>query len=141
MIEFVNADICDWQDLRNVRAHELYQLKTKKILIAYPIFMHLTLIFQPPVMRHIGRALRNTTTWKVFASCSNTRDWIKLWEQDKRFVVLLICSGLLLIIVLYRMQSWWEANIVECNKCPVILCGSRSGHTLYLFKRKSDATL
>lgn len=36
--------------------------------------------FVPPVMRHIGGALRNTREWRVFASCSDMRDWAKLWE-------------------------------------------------------------
>lgn len=70
-------------------------------------------------MRSIGRALYKTPEWRVLASCSDMRDWTKLWEDSGE----------------EQMRDWWHQNVAQIDKCPVVLCGSHAGHTLFLLKQ------
>lgn len=42
--------------------------------------------FPPDVLRHVGWALRRTPSWQVFASCSDQRDWLRLWQSSTRYL-------------------------------------------------------
>ena len=136
VIEFVNADICDWQDLHNVRARDVPN--ETNIYRSIPIFMHLTLIFHQPscgTLAELCVTQRHGRCFLVVATCAIGASY---WNRTKGS---LNCSDYCTDIATDSMQTWWEENVVGFDKCPVILCGSRSGHTLYLFKHKSDATL